>query len=109
MHVLTSLRGVALALRVVRSDVARRLPTPDTASARERLGLCLALARRRAGLHQDHVVAALGVTRPTLSAWERGRTEPLALDLSHLADLYGITIDQLVGRAALPPPARRDT
>lgn len=84
-------------------------PSVETSRARTHLGRCLALARERSGQAQGDVAVALGVSRPTLSAWERGLAEPLALDLQRLADLYGVTLDQLVGRADLPPPVRGDT
>lgn len=57
---------------------------------------------------QDAVAARLDVRRPTISAWEAGGAEPLAIDLQHLADLYGVTLDQLTGRAPLPPPSRSE-
>lgn len=46
----------------------------------------------------------LGVTRATVIAWEGGTTEPPSIDLQRLADLYRLTLDQLIGRASLPPP-----
>lgn len=86
-------------------------PPPSVELARERvhLGRCLALARDRRGLSQAAAADSIGVTRVTLSAWETGRGEPLATDLQRLARLYGLTLDQLTGRADLPPPTREDT
>lgn len=85
--------------------MARLSPSAETFRARTHLGRCLALARERSGKAQGDVAEVLGVSRPTMSAWERGLAEPLALDLLQLADLYGVTLDQLVGRADLPPPS----
>jgi transcriptional regulator with XRE-family HTH domain len=75
----------------------------------QHLGRCLAIARERAGLSQAAAAEALGLHRHSFINWEGGATEPLADDLLRLADLYGLTLDQLVGRQALPPPERKGT
>ncbi|WP_071644850.1 helix-turn-helix domain-containing protein [Microbacterium sp. AR7-10] len=46
-------------------------------------------ARLLAGVDQDDVAAACGVARPTVSAWETGRTEPKFSSLVRLARLTG--------------------
>ena len=56
-----------------------------------------------ADLHATTLATALGVRRPTIAAWEAGAAEPLAIDLQRLADLYGVEIAMLTGRASLPP------
>lgn len=86
-------------------------PRPSIELQRERahLGRCLSLARERADLSQAMAAERIGVSRPTMSLWESGAGEPLATDLQRLADLYGVTLDELTGRAPLPPPVRRDT
>jgi transcriptional regulator with XRE-family HTH domain len=78
---------------------------PQTEEARQRVGRALALARRRARLDQAAVCESLRTARPTVSAWETGRRTPDVVTAGLLADLYGLTIDQLVGRAPLPPGA----
>lgn len=82
----------------------RRPLSNERSRARALLGRCLAVARERARLTQDVVASRLEVRRPTIGAWEAGGAEPLAVDLLRLADLYGVTLDQLAGRAPLPPP-----
>lgn len=84
-------------------------PSSDLVRQRAHLGRCLAMARKRAVIEQDAAADHVGVKRQTLSAWERGLGEPTAIDLGKLADLYGITLDELTGRAPLPPPERKDT
>lgn len=66
------------------------------------LGRCLALARAFADLTQDEAAAGAGVSRKSVSLWETGVHEPGALDLLHLADLYGVGVEALCGRAPLP-------
>jgi transcriptional regulator with XRE-family HTH domain len=69
-------------------------------------GRCLALARQRAGISQDAAAKAIDVRKATLSGWETGSREPKASELQALADLYDVTLDELTGRAPLPPPRK---
>ena len=41
----------------------------------------------------------LGVSQPTLSAWEGERKSPSIDGLENMADLYGVTTDFLLGRS----------
>ena len=41
---------------------------------------------------------ALGISQPTLSAWEGERKSPSIEKLEHMADVYGVTTDFLLGR-----------
>lgn len=41
----------------------------------------------------------LGVSQPTLSAWEGERKSPSMDSLENMADLYGVTTDFLLGRS----------
>ena len=40
----------------------------------------------------------LGISQPTLSAWEGERKSPSIDKLEHMAELYGVTTDFLLGR-----------
>ncbi|MEY8574681.1 helix-turn-helix transcriptional regulator [Oscillospiraceae bacterium 21-37] len=54
-------------------------------------------------MHNLKVIEAaqeLGVSQPTLSAWETGRKAPGLESLEKMADFYGVTTDYLLGRAA---------
>jgi len=86
-----------------RSRVARKPIPEERLVARAALGRALRLARLRRGHSQGTAADLLGVSRPTLSAWERGLSEPEALDLQAMATAYGVTLDQLCGLASLPP------
>jgi len=79
-----------------------RLSDTDRQKKRVDLGKRLMLMRARVDLSQAQVAEALGVRRPTVTAWENGDAEPKALDLQHLADLFGVDINVLTGRATLP-------
>ena len=41
---------------------------------------------------------ALGISQPTLSAWEGERKSPSIEKLEHMADVYGVSTDFLLGR-----------
>lgn len=54
--------------------------------------------RKHQGLSQEQLGEKLGVTRQTVSKWELGVTTPEMDKLILLADLFHISIDELVGR-----------
>lgn len=54
--------------------------------------------RKRHGFTQAEVAEYAGVTRQAFSNFERGLREPSIKVLIMLADLYHISLDELVGR-----------
>lgn len=60
--------------------------------------------RKRAGYSQKEVAEALHVTQGAVSSWEAGRWEPDKGNLAAMADLYGISVDALIGRQTIEPP-----
>ena len=54
--------------------------------------------RKEKGLSQEDVARELFVSRQSVSKWENGNAEPGVKDLAVLADLFGVTLDELVGR-----------
>lgn len=60
------------------------------------LGENLQNLRKEKGLSQEEVAKALFVTRQTISKWETGKAEPGVSNLKALAELYGVTLEQLV-------------
>ena len=55
--------------------------------------------REKAGLSQKYVAITLGVKPPSVSNWERGKTEPTPDNMMKLADIYGVSVDYLLGRS----------
>ena len=53
--------------------------------------------RKEKGLSQEDVAQKLFVSRQSVSKWENGNAEPGVENLKTLANLYGVTLDQLVG------------
>ena len=51
--------------------------------------------RKRSGMSQQEVAAAIGVARQTISNWELGQGSPALDKAAELARLYGVTLDDL--------------
>jgi len=47
---------------------------------------------------QGQLAEKLNISLKTVSHWETGYTEPSVAQLVMLADLYSVTLDELVGR-----------
>ena len=62
------------------------------------LGENLQRLRKEKGLSQEDVAQKLFVSRQSVSKWENGNAEPGVKDLAALADMFGVTLDELVGR-----------
>lgn len=56
------------------------------------------LYRKRAGYSQKEVAEKLHVTQGAVSSWEAGRWDPDQQNLAAMADLFSVTVDQLIGR-----------
>jgi len=56
-------------------------------------------ARQAAGISQKDLAARLGISPPTLSGYESGAHDPKSDLLSDIADICGVSVDYLLGRA----------
>ena len=54
--------------------------------------------RKQKDITQEELAAELGVTAAAVSKWENGYTLPDILMLCALADFFGVTTDELLGR-----------
>lgn len=70
---------------------------PMTMNEEERISERLKTARRLAGLTQEDAARALDVTLKTYARWERGETKGFLRQLSRIAEVFGVTSDQLLG------------
>lgn len=61
------------------------------------IGELLRNARENANLKQVDVKVKTNISNHNLSNWEKGKSEPCIADAITLADLYGITLDELFG------------
>lgn len=55
-------------------------------------------------LSQEYIAEQLGVSRQAVSKWETGQSEPTAKNLVELAQLFGITVSDLVEPEKLSKP-----
>lgn len=55
--------------------------------------------RRAKGMTQEELAAELGVTAAAVSKWEKGNTLPDVLMVCDLADVFAVTVDELLGRS----------
>lgn len=60
------------------------------------LGNHLFHARKKRGLSQEEVAEKLGISRQTVSKWETDETLPDICQSRKLANLYGLSLDELV-------------
>lgn len=78
--------------------------------AQNNLSQNLSLLRRVSGLSQEKAAEAVGVTRQALAKWESGETTPDVLHSDALAELYGVSLDDLLHfdqrPGNIPPPPR---
>lgn len=55
--------------------------------------------RKKNGYDQKFIALTLGIRAPSVSDWETGKSYPTVENLMKLADLYHVTVDELLGRA----------
>lgn len=61
-----------------------------------KLGENIREKRKELKLSQEYIAEQLGVSRQAVSKWETGQTDPTAKNLVELAQLFGITVSELV-------------
>ena len=61
-------------------------------------GAALKYAREEKGLSQLQLAEKTGISHQNISRWESGKILPNIDFCVKLADFYGITLDELVGR-----------
>ena len=62
--------------------------------------------RAEQGMSQEALAAALEVSRQSVSKWENNSAVPELEKLIKMSEVFGVTLDQLVGKASpTPPPA----
>lgn len=58
----------------------------------------LKILRKSKGINQGVLAQAINVSLKTISHWETGYTEPSITQLIQIADLFDVSLDDLVGR-----------
>ena len=62
------------------------------------IGESIKKLRKQRGLTQAQLATVIGVHTCQISTWETGRMFPSVLNCITLADVLGVTLDELVGR-----------
>ncbi len=65
----------------------------------------IAKFREKSGYTQSELAEKLNVTRQTISSWETGRTEPDIESMTHMAEIFGIDMNELTGFSKAPEAA----
>jgi len=68
----------------------------DDEKVKSRIGANIAAYRKRDGMTQANLAEKLNYSDKAVSKWERGESVPDVLTLMHLADQFGITVNDLV-------------
>ncbi|MEY3399052.1 MAG: hypothetical protein RL220_1646 [Bacteroidota bacterium] len=68
----------------------------------------LASLRKSKGFTQQSLADETGLNRSVIGAYEEGRAEPSIATLQKFAKLFGISVDQMIGRKASATPSAGD-
>lgn len=82
------LSPAALSAAQLRSEPGR---AGDASAGSDEFGARLHRLRRERGLSLGDIAARLGVSKPTVWAWEHGKSRPVERRLAALADALGVT------------------
>ncbi len=79
----------------------------------EELSKRLQRLRKQAGLTQEEVADRFGISPQAISKWETGASAPDISILVELAEMYRVSVDELLGKdrdktVVLPPEERKD-
>ncbi|MDE2405946.1 MAG: helix-turn-helix domain-containing protein [Sphingomonadales bacterium] len=87
--------------------VAAPLPAPvsEARAPDETFGVRLLRLRRQASLTLGQLAAALGVSKPTVWAWEQDKARPALHRLDALANALGVPVSELTGKNVSPAGA----
>lgn len=72
----------------------------EKAEIRKTLAELLKENRIRCNMTQEFVAEAIGVSRQAVSKWENGSADPSTSNLIALANLYGVSAEDLLKKAA---------
>lgn len=67
------------------------------------LGSAITALRKQKGMTQQELADYMGVSDKAVSKWERDQSLPDIYALARLADLFGVTLDELMGNPVSSP------
>jgi transcriptional regulator with XRE-family HTH domain len=98
-----ALGEAALAASELLSEPARAVPQPRATPSfgksisGDQFGYKLNQLRRERSLTLEQVANALGVSKPTVWAWEKGKAKPLPERIGPIAEVLGVAESELLG------------
>ena len=66
-----------------------------------KVGIRIRELRKRAGMTQAELAAKIGVTASTVGMYEQGRREPDSAKLVELCNIFGVSVDHLLGNSSI--------
>ena len=87
---------LVLAVRALRVYIHSKEERQQKNSVRRTLGEVIKAHRQRCQMTQEFVAESLGVSRQAVSKWEMGISEPSTSNLMALAQLFGVTAEELL-------------
>ena len=75
--------------------------------ANRTMGEIISTLRREKGLTQKELGDMLGITDKAVSKWERDIACPDTMTIPNLAEILGISVEELLTAKKPPPPATR--
>lgn len=85
-----------LVFKALRKYISSEPQRREEAILRKSLGEVLKEHRTRCAMTQEFVAEAMGVSRQAVSKWENGTADPSTSNLLKLAQLYGVTAEELI-------------
>ena len=91
---------ISLVVRALRKYINSADMRYEKAEIRKTLAELLKENRIRCKMTQEFVAEAIGVSRQAVSKWENGSADPSTSNLIALANLYGVSAEDLLKNAA---------
>ena len=87
---------IVLAIRALRTYIRTNGVRQEKNQIKRTLGEALREHRTRCQMTQEFVAESVGVSRQAVSKWERGDSDPSTSNLLALADLFGVSAEELL-------------
>ena len=71
------------------------------------IGANIAACRKQAGMTQAELADKINYTDKAVSKWERGESAPDVITLAQLAEVFGVSIDTLIGAVQPEKPVKK--
>lgn len=85
-----------LIVRALKKYIGSKEMREEKQAVKRTLGETLKAHRTSCQMTQEFEAEALGVSRQTVSKWENGSADPSTTNLLALAELYGVTAEDLL-------------